>query len=91
MIYPFRHNKGTIIERFAFEVQRRLSDIVNGFIESFYERYRIGRGFGDAVVPDHQGGFQAVAPDLRQANDLLSAVGSDAGRNPGDPGDLHPL
>ena len=24
-------------------------------------------------------------------DDLLSAVGFDAGRNPGDPGDLHPL
>ena len=69
------HDMGTIIDR--------------PVSESSYERYRIGRGIGDASVPDHQGSFQAVAADLRQADDLLSSVGSDAGRNPGHSGDLH--
>ena len=46
-------------------------------------------GSGTRLLSDHAGDQQAAAADLRQADDLLPAVGADAGRHPRDPDHLH--
>ena len=46
-------------------------------------------GSRHAALPDDAGGQQAAAAGLRQADDLLSAVGADAGRHPRDPDHHH--
>ena len=42
------------------------------------------------AVSDHQGGQQAAAAGVRQADDLLPAQRADAGRHPRSAGDQHP-
>ena len=54
------------------------------------EGHRAGRGQRYPVASDHPGGVQAAAAGLRQADDLLPAVGAVPGRHPGDPDHLHP-
>ena len=54
------------------------------------EGHHPGRRRRHPAAPDHPGGVQAAAAGLRQADDLLPAVGADAGRDPGHPGDHHP-
>ena len=49
------------------------------------ERNHPGRRRRHPAAPDHPRGVQAAAAGLRQADDLLPAVGADAGRHPGDP------
>ena len=53
------------------------------------ERHHPGRGRRHPAAPDHPGGVQAAAAGLRQADDLLPAVGADAGRHPGHPDHHH--
>ena len=48
-----------------------------------------GRRLRHAAASDDAGGVEAVAAGLRQADDLLPAVGADAGRHPRHHGDLH--
>ena len=54
-----------------------------------YERYHSGRRLRHPSVSADQGNIQAVASDLRQAYDLLSAVRSYERRHPGDPDHLY--
>ncbi len=46
------------------------------------------RWIGDAAASGDAGGIEAAAAGVRQADDLLSAVGAAAGGDSGDPGDL---
>ena len=48
------------------------------------EGHRPRRRQRHAAAPDHAGRLQAAAAGLRQADDLLPAVGAHAGRHPGD-------
>ena len=52
------------------------------------ERHPPCRRLRHAAVPDDPGGEQTASAGLRQADDLLSLVGADAGRHPGHPADL---
>ena len=60
-------------------------------IQINHERNRIGRWQWYASVPYHQGNQQAVDSHFRQADDLLSHLGADAGGHQGDSHHLHAL
>ena len=61
----------------------RFDKLANGWIEqrSLHERI-VWRRRGYPPASHYPGHFQATAADLRQADDLLSVVGADAGRHP---------
>ena len=54
-----------------------------------HEGHRARRWSRHPPPPRHPRSLQAAAAGLRQADDLLPAVGADAGRDPGHPGDHH--
>src|SRR5690554_4875667 len=54
------------------------------------ERYCACRWFRHPFVSNHQRRVQAAAAHLRQADDLLSALGTDVGGYPWHPDHLHP-
>ena len=51
--------------------------------EVLYERYYSGGGIRNQAVSPDKGSVQADHAGVRQAHDLLSAVHTDAGGNPG--------
>src|SRR5437899_2859667 len=51
-------------------------------------RNHSGRRVRDTAVPAHPGGLEAVAPGVRQTDDLLPVVGADAGGGARDPDHL---
>ena len=53
------------------------------------KRYYSGRRLRHTSLPAYDGDIKAAAPDLRQADDLLSDVRSDERRHPGYPDHLH--
>ena len=56
--------------------------------EHVSQRHHTGWRFRLPALPDHAGRQQAAPADLRQADDLLSALDTDAGGDPRDPADL---
>ena len=58
--------------------------------EYVYEGHYSRRRFRHTALSADKGSFQAAAPGLRQAHDLLSPVHADAGRHPGYSDYFHP-